>query len=51
MNSDGVRLTDETLGAYNRTLQEQVTELEYALAELPYSCEALCGPVGALLSE
>ena len=37
VNSDGARLTDETLGAYNRTLQEQVTELEYALAELPYS--------------
>ena len=33
----GTRLTDETLGVYNRTLQEQVRTLEDALAELPYA--------------
>ena len=37
VDRDGTQLTDDTLVAYNRTLQEQVTALEYALAELPYA--------------
>lgn len=37
VDRDGTQLTDDTLVAYNRTLQEQVTALEYALAELPYT--------------
>ena len=37
VDTGGARLTDETLGVYNRTLQEQVRTLEDALAELPYA--------------